>query len=186
MAVSARWIHSTTSLFLGFPLFVTALTGFMYRWGRNVFGIEKEGSYFSFPGTVLWTGMNGIGLMLLIVTGYQMMRGFWKENFQWRPPQSFRELHQKLSSFVILFLTLTGVTGWAYRWGRNVFGLEKESLKWLLMVHQGSYLDGMEVLYTGMIGAAFITMILSGVTLSALYRRFMRSLETDRSVSQVN
>jgi len=182
MLRNSRWWHSNLALFVFLPLMATAFTGAAYRWTRNVFNFPKEdvkfllqihqGSYFTFPGPVAWTGFNAISLLFLIVTGYTMMKGFWASSFVWRIPQSYREFHQKLSSFTILFVGISATTGVLYRWARNVFGFEKESVGWLLMVHEGGYLENLPVLYSGFVATGFLLMAFSGITMLPYIKNF--------------
>jgi len=163
-------------------LIVTATTGVSYRWARNIFGMEKErvswlmsihdGSFFSSSAnaSVFFTLVNASLLLFLISTGYSMIKRFWIfDVVHWgtdtKQPQSYRELHQKLSNIAVFILTLSAVTGFAYRWGETIFGFDHESVSWLMVLHQGSYWRGSEVLYTFVAAATTISMALSGLSM---------------------
>jgi len=114
--------------------------------------------------TVLWTGIHAAGLLFLISTGFTMMKGFWTRSFTWRLG-SYRSMHQSLSSFVFVLLAVTALSGVLYRWSRNVFGIEKEKILWLLTVHQGEYYPGLSIIYTILTSGGLLWMACTGITM---------------------
>jgi len=169
-----RKYHRLAASVLFPTLILVAITGVTYRWSRNIFGFANEdvswllkihqGSFLPRL-TVPWTGFHAIGLIFLISTGLTMMKGFWTRSFTWKLPNSYRSMHQTGSSFVFLLLAVTALSGSLYRWSRNVFGIEKENLTWLLTVHQGEYYPGLSVVYTLLTSAALLWMACTGITM---------------------
>jgi len=58
-----------------------------------------------------------------------------------------RFYHRTIASFFVFQLLLVALTGFTYRWFL-FFGFPKESVKWLLVIHEGKFFSGFELVWT--------------------------------------
>lgn len=87
-----RKLHRQIALIVLIPLFLTALTGVAYRIGRSWFGISNEmaeilmdihqGSYLGSQLRPFYVLLNGLSVIVMIVTGFTMSNLFRKRNSQ--------------------------------------------------------------------------------------------------------
>jgi len=104
-----------------------------------------------------------------------MMKGF-----SFKIPQSFRELHHKVASVLFIFLCISAITGVSFKWSLQVFGYEEESVKWLMTIHQGSYIQGSTVFYTGFVGTGFLLLIMTGLFVHPFFKSLFLTQKLDR------
>jgi len=172
-----------------FPLIITAITGFSYRWGRNAFGIPKEDigwllnvhqarfSIESLP--IFYTLFNAAGLLFLASSGYTMIKSFvWNSTFTWRKPTSYRDYHQIVASLGIITLSITAATGVAFCWALDVLGMEPTAVKFLMTLHQGSIFPGLTLLWTLFNAFSLLSLASSGLTMLPWFRRYFLSNNT--------
>lgn len=77
--------------------------------------------------------------------------------------RSIRQLHQTLAPFVILPLALTILTGVAYRLAKSWFGLPRDQVHWLMVIHEGEYLGQvLEPIYVLLNGLGALWMLVTG------------------------
>jgi len=79
MKINWRNLHRFIAPILCLPILVTTLTGVIYRVGRNWFGMSKEsahifmtiheGAYLGEQFKTVYVVINGLGLIILMVTG---------------------------------------------------------------------------------------------------------------------
>jgi hypothetical protein len=78
--------------------------------------------------------------------------------------RTFRQLHRTLAPIVILPFTITALTGMAYRIGRAWFGLPKDSVHFLMSIHEGEYLgDTLRPFYVLLNGLGLLFMLGTGI-----------------------
>jgi len=183
MFSGSRWRiwHRIIALIVVLPFLMTASTGIAYRWGVNVFGYDSddlhwllhvhEGSYWEFPGPILYTGFLASCVLFMAASGFTMMRPFWSRTYQWKLPRSLREFHNMASSFIMFLFSITAVTGVSYRWCRALFAIPKENVQWLLTIHNGDYILGLSIIYTALLFLSLLSMAFSGLTIHPIFRR---------------
>ncbi len=167
--------HACLGAIFLIPAILTALTGVTYRFARNVLQVEKDqvkwlmrlhqGEFLE-GFSVVYTAFNAMGMLFLILSGWRMMRQrFWRADFKWERPKTWRALHQQCSSLVLFFLLVTPLTGASYRFLRNVCKAEKEHVRWLMAIHEGNYFTNSSVIYTALTAACLLVMATSGATM---------------------
>ena len=52
----------------------------------------------------------------------------------------FRQLHRQIAPFIVLPLFITAMTGVCYRLGKSWFGLSRDQVHFLMVIHEGEYL----------------------------------------------
>jgi hypothetical protein len=55
---------------------------------------------------------------------------------------NWRKLHRQLAPWLFVILAVSALTGMGYRLGRRWFGLERDSVGWLMDLHTGEWLGG--------------------------------------------
>jgi len=120
-----------------------------------------------------------LAAFFLLFTGFSMSTPFWGSSFAWKKPDSFRSLLLMRSSFVLILLFISALTGAGYRWSRNFFGVDKTKILFLLDIHQGSFIhDKFAPFYTLINATGLILMVLTGVTMTPWYRRWINTQNT--------
>ncbi len=83
------------------------------------------------------------------------MKGKWQK--------TIRQWHAFLAPIVLLPLFVTVVTGIAYRLGKSWFGLSKEQVHFLMVIHEGEYLGHFfEPIYVLLNGLGLLWMLVTG------------------------
>jgi len=177
-----RQLHRTLAWAIALPLLLTASTGMLYRFMRNVLGYEKhqvhwlmdlhQGEFYhSEVLSVLYVVLLAGGALTMLITGYTMVARQRTSFFTLKTPTTAREFHQTAASIVLPLLTISTVTGaiWKICW--SVFGIQdKEKVGWLLTIHQGSYIPNLTVPYTLCIFVFVVCLALSGLLLQPYFR----------------
>ena len=87
---------------------------------------------------------------------------------------NFRKLHASIAPFALFPLIVTVATGVAYRLGKSWFGLTRDQVHFLMVIHEGEYLGKtLEPLYVLLNGLGLAWMLATGGVM--LYRNFSRS-----------
>ncbi|MDY7015885.1 MAG: PepSY domain-containing protein [Cyanobacteriota bacterium] len=74
-----------------------------------------------------------------------------------------RKLHRTLAPVVLLPLIVTVFTGVSYRLGKSWFGLSRDQVHWLMIVHEGEYLGPtLEPIYVLLNGLGLLWMLATG------------------------
>jgi len=98
-----------------------------------------------------------------------------------------RQLHSTLAPIVLLPLLVTVATGVAYRLGKSWFGLSRDQVHFLMVIHEGEYLGDIgEPIYVLLNGLGLLWMLVTGATMwiQSLRRSpWFRRLMTRSSVS---
>eukprot|EP01102_Stenamoeba_stenopodia_P007974 TRINITY_DN2253_c0_g1_i1.p1 TRINITY_DN2253_c0_g1~~TRINITY_DN2253_c0_g1_i1.p1 ORF type:complete len:191 (-),score=18.89 TRINITY_DN2253_c0_g1_i1:90-635(-) len=76
---------------------------------------------------------------------------------------TLREWHRTIALVAAIPFLITVLSGFAFRWSLDVFGIPDESVGWLMKVHQGSYLNS--VVYTLLNGGLFLCLTYTGWTM---------------------
>lgn len=75
----------------------------------------------------------------------------------------FRKLHQTVAPIVLLPLLITVTTGVVYRLGKSWFGLSRDQVHFLMVIHEGEYLgQTLEPLYVLFNGLGLLWMLMTG------------------------
>ena len=78
-----------------------------------------------------------------------------------------RELHRAIAPLVLLPLLTTVCSGVAYRLARDWFGLERDQVHWLMVLHEGEWLGpAAEPVYVLLNGLGLLWMLVTGTTLA--------------------
>jgi hypothetical protein len=89
--------------------------------------------------------------------------------------QTLRQLHSTLAPFVLLPLVVTIFTGVAYRLGKDWFGLTRDQVHFLMVLHEGEYWGKtLEPVYVLLNGLGLLWMVATGCGM--LWQRWSRWL----------
>ncbi|MCU0524532.1 MAG: PepSY domain-containing protein [Elainella sp. Prado103] len=102
--------------------------------------------------------------------------------------RQFRKLHQTIAPIVLLPLLVTVLTGVTYRLGKSWFGLSREQVHWLMVLHEGEYLgQTLEPLYVLLNGLGLLWMLVTGgimvgqnLSRSPWFRQLSHWIQSDR------
>ncbi len=79
---------------------------------------------------------------------------------------NFRQLHRQMAPFVIFPLLITALTGISYRLLKSWFGFSRDSVHFLMVIHEGEYLgDFGEPIYVLLNGLGLIFMLVTGINI---------------------
>ena len=91
-----------------------------------------------------------------------------------REIRQFRQLHRTVAPLILLPLTITVLTGVAYRIGKSWLGLSKEQVHILMVIHEGEYFGAsLEPFYVLLNGLGLLWMLVTGGVL--LWQNISRS-----------
>ncbi len=78
--------------------------------------------------------------------------------------RTLRNLHRAIAPIIILPLMITILTGVSYRLGKSWFGLSRDQVHWLMVVHEGEYLGSwLEPVYVLLNGLGALFMLSTGI-----------------------
>lgn len=176
-----RRLHRKISLILIPFLTVTALTGLVYRVGRNWFGMSNEtgavvrsiheGKYLGEVLMPFYVLLAGLGLLVLIGSGLPMLRR--KSPVDQSRSVRWRWLHRVAAIVLSLPLAATALTGIGFRLTQSWFGWTKQEAQWLMDIHQGTLLFGKDhrIYYVLFTGLGLLALIATGIKLSNWFRK---------------
>lgn len=101
--------------------------------------------------------------------------------------QSLRKWHRTIAPIVLLPLLITVFTGVTYRISKDWFGLSRDQVHFLMVLHEGEYLGHrLETLYVLLNGLGLLWMLATGgaMLFQNLKKFFKRSVQRS-SVSQL-
>ncbi|GAB4201876.1 MAG: hypothetical protein Fur006_54860 [Coleofasciculaceae cyanobacterium] len=189
--MNLRKLHRQTAPILFIPLLLTAFTGVAYRIGRSWFGLPKEfgnfmmllheGRFLGKPLVPIYVLLVGLGLLGMIISGIALIKQRKKVATSKTLKLNERKLHRVIAPIAFLPFAVNAITGISYRLGKAWFGLSSDQVNFLLKIHQGSYLgSALKPIYVLLVGVSLITMILTGIQMSGVFRRrSSRSTESD-------
>jgi len=77
--------------------------------------------------------------------------------------KQFRTLHRIVAPIVLLPLMVTMMTGVSYRLGKSWFGLSRDQVHFLMVIHEGEYLGQvLEPIYVLLNGIGLLWMMVTG------------------------
>jgi hypothetical protein len=80
--------------------------------------------------------------------------------------RQFRKLHQTIAPFVLFPLLITVLTGVSYRLGKSWFGLSRDQVHFLMVIHEGEYLGQvLEPIYVLLNGLGALWMLITGAVM---------------------
>ncbi|PMB47574.1 peptidase [Fischerella thermalis CCMEE 5330] len=176
-------LHRQLALPLFVPLLLTGISGVAYRLGRSWLGLPKsfgqfmmtihEGRFLGEPLVPFYVALVGLGLLALIGSGAVLWSRLRRRSPAKLPPE--RNIHRFLAPIAFLPLVVTASTGIAYRLSITWLGFSEEQVKFLMTLHQGSYLDStLKPFYVLLVGAGLLIMLCTGVQMLLLARRTRR------------
>jgi hypothetical protein len=166
-------------------LAVSAITGVVYRVGRNWFGMSNEtgstvrsihaGGYLGDALSPFYVLLMGLCLLMLIAGGVMMWRRSDVPLLRGDssvPRKTFRWFHRVASMVLVLPLALTALTGMGYGLAMAWLGWPKERAQWLMDLHQGTLFFGKDhrVYYALFVGVGLLLLLGSGTPLMRLFR----------------
>ncbi|VXD13537.1 PepSY-associated TM helix [Planktothrix serta PCC 8927] len=182
--IQFRKFHRKIAPIVFIPLFLTALTGIVYRLGRTWMGMSEEkgeimmyihqGEFLGKPLVPIYVLSVGLGLIAMIVTGLAMVQLAQqkRKNPSKNSPLNARKVHQILAPITFLPLFISALTGILYRLGKTWFGIPSEVSKFLLGIHQGTYLGPFgRTIYIALIGLGLIALLITGINLTGIFRK---------------
>ncbi|KAL0476695.1 frdC [Acrasis kona] len=175
-----RRYHNILSIFVFAPLLLTVVTGVVYQIGRLWLGLSKENltilmklhqmSILGKTSKALYSPILGYFTFYMIFSGIYMvfkrpilstfaLKGKWS---------TFRGFHRNMSNLILFPFLITALSGTLYRMLKTWFGLEKESVGFLLNWHQGKFISGLgiEYVYPVLLGIAAMASIGAGLTMN--------------------
>lgn len=79
---------------------------------------------------------------------------------------NFRKLHRAFAPIVMLPLFVTILTGISYRLGKSWFGLSRDQVHFLMVIHEGEYLgEHLEPIYVLLNGLGVTLMLITGLAM---------------------
>ncbi|MDJ0727123.1 MAG: PepSY domain-containing protein [Prochloraceae cyanobacterium] len=79
---------------------------------------------------------------------------------------NFRKLHRSFAPIVMLPLFVTILTGISYRLGKSWFGLSRDEVHFLMVIHEGEYLgEHLEPIYVLLNGLGVMFMLVTGIAM---------------------
>ena len=79
---------------------------------------------------------------------------------------TFRKLHRTLAPIVLLPLLVTVTTGVTYRLGKSWFGLSRDQVHFLMVIHEGEYLGSqLEPVYVLLNALGLLWMLVTGASM---------------------
>jgi hypothetical protein len=171
--MTLRRLHYRMAIVLIAPLALTAATGLAYRVGRNWFGMSDEtgafvrglheGAFLGEAAAPFYVLFVGLGLLAMIGTGLTLWRG--GPSIQWQAGGA-RWLHRWIAAVLALPLAVSATTGIAFRLTQAWFGWSKSEAKFLLDIHQGTYLGPTwRAYYVIFIGLGLLMVLVTGLQL---------------------
>ena len=101
--------------------------------------------------------------------------------------QQFREFHRNFAPIILLPLVITVLTGMSYRIGKSWFGLSRDQVHFLMVIHEGEYLGKMlEPFYVLLNGLGVLWMLITGAVLlwqNVTRSRWFKQLITNKKES---
>ncbi|WP_413165764.1 PepSY domain-containing protein [Capilliphycus salinus ALCB114379] len=80
--------------------------------------------------------------------------------------RTLRQLHRQLAPIIILPFLITAITGVAYRLGKSWFGLSRDQVHFLMVIHEGEYLGKqLEPVYVLLNGLGLLFMLITGIVM---------------------
>lgn len=169
--IKARSLHRRLAPAIAVPLALTALSGMAFRVGRSWFGLSgafgdwmlavHEGRVLGEPLVPFYVLSVGLALLAMIGSGLSLLR---------RRRQ--RSLHAWLAPLLFAPLLVSAVTGISFRLGKAWFDIPTPVARWLLRLHQGSYLGkDLRVVYVLLLGIGALALLGTGLARTGLGRR---------------
>lgn len=96
-----------------------------------------------------------------------------------------RNLHRTIAPIVILPLLITILTGVTYRLGKSWFGLTRDQVHWLMVIHEGEYLGQfLEPIYVLLNGLGALFMLVTGISVLISTWKPTKTKPQDRTVAE--
>jgi len=178
--MNLRRLHRKSAPLVFLLLFLSAITGVVYRLGRAWFGIPNEiaevfialhgGNFLGQALAPAYVLLVGLGLVGMLATGIAMV--VKHQSGKRLPKRDCRWLHRCVAPIAFLPLLVSALTGIAYRLGRDWFGISQESASLLLWIHEGAYLGALgRPIYVLLVALALILLLVTGIQMTPLLRK---------------
>ena len=169
--MKARSLHRRLAPAIVVPLLFTVVSGMAFRVGRSWFGLSAdfggwmmalhEGRYLGERLVPFYVLFVGLALLAMIGSGLSLLRR-----------RRLRLWHAWLAPLLAAPLLVSAVTGISFRLGKTWFDLPVPITRWLLRLHQGSYLGkDLRVVYVLLLGLGALALLGTGLGMTSLWRR---------------
>lgn len=102
-------------------------------------------------------------------------------------PAKLRKIHRKIAPIIFIPLTLSALTGIAYRVGRTWFKIPSDIADIFLIIHQGEYLgEPLVPIYILLVGLGLIAAIITGLTQIKLSPKKTNSQKTKQNFRKIH
>lgn len=184
----SRKFHRFLSPIAVILLLLTSTSGILYIILEYIFQVPKDsrkwlmdvhqGRVASDYTRIPYTILNALLILSMAISGFFLIRkGFWTLKFYQKKTWkfTFRQVHQKFSSFMFIWLSIVAVSGALYRTLRTGFNVDKKYTSWLLWLHCGNFNVYFMFVYTSLLFIGTIILIVTGLV---MYYRYMRNKYT--------
>jgi len=195
MKITVLKLHRYLAIPLLLPLFLASTTGIAYRLGRSWFGLGDsfgnwmmtihEGRFLGQSWVPFYVASVGLGSLMLVASGaalwYRLRRGRSA-----KLPLD-RKMHRLVAPFILLPLVISASTGVAYRLSTTWLGFSGREVRFLLFLHQGSYLGpALRPFYVLLLGAGLLMLLVTGAQMlrPARARKKLQQLEKSLKFGQ--
>ncbi len=166
-----RSLHRRLAPAIVVPLLLTVVSGMAFRVGRSWFGLSAdfggwmmalhEGRYLGKQLVPFYVLFVGLALLAMIGSGLSLLRR-----------RRLRSWHAWLAPLLAAPLLVSAVTGISFRLGKAWFDIPTPVARWLLRLHQGSYLGkDLRVVYVLLLGLGALALLGTGLGMTSLWRR---------------
>jgi hypothetical protein len=166
-----RSLHRRLAPAIVVPLLLTVVSGMAFRVGRSWFGLSAdfggwmmalhEGRYLGERLVPFYVLFVGLALLAMIGSGLSLLRR-----------RRLRSWHAWLAPLLAAPLLVSAVTGISFRLGKAWFDIPTPVARWLLRLHQGSYLGkDLRVVYVLLLGLGALALLGTGLGMTSLWRR---------------
>ncbi len=172
MKINVLKLHRYLAIPLVLPLLLISTTGIAYRLGRSWFGLGDsfgdwmmaihEGRFLGKSWVPFYVASVGLGLLMLVGTGAAL---WYRLQRRWpaKLPQE-RKVHRLLAPLLLLPLVISASTGVAYCLSTTWLGFSRREVRFLLFLHQGSYLGpALRPFYVLLVGAGLLMLLVTCV-----------------------
>jgi uncharacterized iron-regulated membrane protein len=101
--------------------------------------------------------------------------------------RTVRNAHRTLAPIILIPFLITAISGVCYRLGKSWFGLSRDQVHFLMVIHEGEYLgDVLEPIYVLLNGLGLLFMIGTGIVMlwSSIKPKPKQTLTTDSETSE--
>jgi uncharacterized iron-regulated membrane protein len=172
-----RKIHRTIAPIFFLPLFISGVTGIIYRIGKDWLGLEQsqtalflrlhQGSYLGDPLKPAYVLLVGLGAISLIITGFNLLLKQTKNK-----TFNIRNSHRQIGAILFIPFLVTAVTGSIFRISTTWLQIPYDRVAFLINLHQGEFSGKfLHPIYVLLLGTGLIFMLVTGINMTNIFRQ---------------